>query len=340
MAAKKLRCGVPKGSLNTLNSRANTQSLWQDAGYDIRGYTPGSEQSDKLRIANDSEIELFVSRPQNFPGDLDAGLLDIAITGKDWVREESSVTRPLQELADLEYGQVRIVLAVQKDSGAGNLTEFFLSRRDSTEPILCYSEYTKLARDCILQNPGYRQIFGSLSPIAKSRSGINGDNERVQIIYTDGGTEEYIKMGVDMVVDNTDSGKSLETVGAKILEEIMTSSAGLYARPDLQDDAWKWGKASEIKDKLFGVTVARKYDDVKFNIDSDKRDAVIEYILKEGLARKAPTAPPLMGPGGSLLGYAMNVVVPKVRWPEVSTVLKRDYGATAITRSDLKQLIM
>jgi ATP phosphoribosyltransferase len=37
--------------------------------------------------------------------------------------------------------------------------------------------------------------------------------------------------------------------------------------------------------------------------------------------------------------YAVNIVVPKETWPQISRELKRDFEASAIVRSDLKQLI-
>ena len=75
---RKIKLGVPKGSLNTIG-RGDTEGLFLDAGYVICGYTPGKESDRSLHIANDPEIQLFLTRPQSAPNELSRGLLDIAI---------------------------------------------------------------------------------------------------------------------------------------------------------------------------------------------------------------------------------------------------------------------
>ncbi len=69
---KKLRLGLPKGSLNT-PGRGETWRLFEEAGYDIKGYQPGKESDRSLRIANDPEIECFLARPQSAPNGPDRG---------------------------------------------------------------------------------------------------------------------------------------------------------------------------------------------------------------------------------------------------------------------------
>ncbi len=64
-----IKLGLPKGSLNNVD-RGNTNKVFTDAGYDIRGYTPSKESDRKLRIANDPEILPFLTRPQSTPVEL------------------------------------------------------------------------------------------------------------------------------------------------------------------------------------------------------------------------------------------------------------------------------
>ena len=47
-----IRLGLPKGSLNN-KYRGNTYQLLIDAGYEVRGYEPGSESDKNLEILND-----------------------------------------------------------------------------------------------------------------------------------------------------------------------------------------------------------------------------------------------------------------------------------------------
>ncbi|MDI6806271.1 MAG: ATP phosphoribosyltransferase [Candidatus Aenigmarchaeota archaeon] len=338
---RKIKWGLPRGSLNKVG-RGNTEALLVDAGYEIEGYTPENERSDQLRIKNDPELEVTLVRPQNAPGDLGRKLLDIAIIGDDWVQEESDVTK-LIKLADLEYGTIKVVTAVPKDFEATTLTDLFLSYFSSErrEPMSWYVEYPKLARGYFLKNHAYQKLFGDKLPLIEIRSFIiEGENDRIRIIYSEGTTEEYLKKGFP-IIDNLQTGETLEQVGGRILEdgEIMVSSAGLYARPNLEGDDWLWEKANDIRDKLLGVVMGRKYDDVKFNVETQFLDSVIAYIKKEGLALRGPTVSQILGPSG-IEGYAINIVVPKAKYPEVSATLKKRYGATGMVRSDIKQLIL
>nr|WP_243687877.1 hypothetical protein [Methanobacterium formicicum] len=84
---EKIILGLPKGSLNNVN-RGNTYQLFVDAGYEVRGYEPGKEENE-ITILNDPEIKGFLTRPQSAPVELNRQILDLAIIGEDWVREES-----------------------------------------------------------------------------------------------------------------------------------------------------------------------------------------------------------------------------------------------------------
>ena len=104
----KLRLGIPKGSLQD-----TTQKLFIRAGFDLRisgrSYYPGID---------DAEIECILIRPQEMARYVGQGVLDCAITGLDWIRENNA---DVVELADLKapwpnYGTVRWVMAAKEDS--------------------------------------------------------------------------------------------------------------------------------------------------------------------------------------------------------------------------------
>lgn len=337
---RKIIFGVPKGSLNK-PGRGDTKSLLEDAGYIITGYSPGEERIDILGIENDQDISLRLLRPQNAPGDLKRKRVDIAIIGDDWVEEESSAAGPLMKLADLEYGKVNIVVAAPQNCGADTLSDLLLSWDLKREPICFYSEYPKLTSSFLLQNPAYQQLFGRNIPVIEMRGIKSGENEDVQIIYSEGGTEQYLEDGFP-IVDNTQTGTSLERAGGKILKDgkIMSSSAGLYARLGLDDDKYLWEKANGVKEMLVGAVVGRKYDYIAFNIEPIKRDTIAAYIEKERLALKGPTISPIQDSMGRTTGFAVGIVVPKDRYPEVTSALKGVYGVEGIVRSKVTQLIL
>ena len=330
---RRIKLGLPKGSLNT-PGRGNTESLFLDAGYEIKGYTPTRESDRGLRIANDPEIDLYLTRPQSAPSELSRGLLDIAVIGADWVREETlDRASDITFLADLEYGGARLVAAAPKEHPADDLTAFFQAEAERASPIICYTEYLNLTRSHFLKNPGYQERFGQKAPLVLVRGITEGENEQVQVINSDGVTEGYIAKGAALVVDNTQTGSTLRAYGLKEIDQLMTSTAGLYGGPALELDAWKAEKARDISDHLIGVVTARKYNDVKFNVPKARFEGLMAYLESHHLYSQHPT----ITEAGDW--YAVNIVVPKETWPKISRELKRDSEASAIVRSDLKQLI-
>ena len=283
----KIVLGLPKGSLNNVN-RGNTYQLFVDAGYEVRGYEPGSE-SNEIVIINDPEIKGFLTRPQSAPVELNRQILDLAIIGEDWVREESVNYKEklIRKIGDLDYGQTRLIVGVPNDSNYNSLTEFFRANKDRETPILCFTEYPNLTRQFFMNNAGYQEVYGDSVPLVQVRGLRHGDNEMVQVINSDGATEVYIAKGADLIVDNTQTGSSLRKAGLKELETIMESSAGLYAGPSCT--GLKEEKAQMMFEQLFGAIKARKYFDVKFNISNQKVDEVKEFLLSNEYCSDEPT---------------------------------------------------
>ena len=326
-----IRLGLPKGSLNR-DGRGNTQAILISAGYDIEGYEPERESDRRLRFANDPEILPFLTRPQSAPIELGRDMLDTAIIGEDWVKEESvNGGRSVIRIGDLGYGKTRLVLAVPNESPFESLTDFFLAQRDRTAPILMFTEYINLTRAHVMGNDGYRELYGERKPLVQVRGLFNGENDRVQIINSDGVTEGYIRKGADMIVDNSQTGRTLEEYGLRRLETVMESSAGLYAGPSCT--GWKEEKAREIFEQLMGAVNGQVYFDVKFNVINGRVDGVKRYLISEGLCSDEPT----VSRGDSY--STVNILIPRGRYPAVIRALKGDFGASAIVRNEVSQFI-
>lgn len=322
--------GLPKGSLNNVN-RGNTYKLLVDAGYEVKGYEPGQEDYE-IGVVNDPEIKAYLTRPQSAPVELNRKMVDIAIIGEDWVKEESVGNQEgsIKKIGDLDYGQTSLVVAIPSTASYQSLTEFFIANKDSKTPILCFTEYPNLTRQHIMANPGYREIFADSVPLIQIRGLVNGDNQKVQIINSDGATEVYIAKGADLIVDNTQTGSSLKKAGLKILETIMESSAGLYAGPGCVGS--KRVKAQMIYEQLFGAVKARKYFDVKFNIANDDVLEIKEFLLKGSFCSDEPT----IAKGVNF--SQVNVLIPKTKFPEMLKGIK-ELGASAIIRENVKQYV-
>lgn len=246
---RKIRLGLPKGSLNT-PGRGNTYEVFCNAGYDIKGYEPGKESDQDLRIENEPEIFPYLSRPQGAALELNRGFLDIALAGEDLIRETTAIgaKNNIRRIGGLEYGGITVVFAVSKDSNYVSLSEVIeVSKK---RQILCCSEYIGLTRQAFMQNEAYRAIYGNQSPLIQIRGLSDGENERIQILFSDGVTEGYIAKGADIITDNSQTGKSLRRYNLRVLEPIMQSTVGLYAGPSCV--GWKEIKAQEIYERLKG----------------------------------------------------------------------------------------
>jgi len=329
MMKMKIRLGLPKGSLNT-KDRGNTQEIFLDAGYDIQGYEPGNESDKKLAIVNDPEIIAYLSRPQSAPVELSLGLLDIAIVGEDWIKEVNNGAN-IRRIGDLEYGQTRIVIGITKDAPYKSLSDFFRAKKNRKEPIRCFTEYVNIARRVFMENPDYQKFFGNKIPLIRIRGLVDGENERVEIINSDGVTEGYIAKGADIVIDNTQTGNTLREYGLRELESVMNSSAGLYAGPSCT--GWKKKKANNIFEQLKGAIVGKKYFDVKFNVPNEKLDAVSNYLIGQGLCADEPT----VSKGKKY--SAINILIPREKFPEALKTLRQTYNASAVVRDEVKQFV-
>lgn len=330
MGNNTIKLGLPKGSLNT-KDRGNTHQLLIDSGYEIRGYEPGNESDKKLKILNDPEIEAYLVRPQSAPVELNKGFLDIAIVGDDWVTEESIANsrNNIFKIGDLEYGKTRIVAAVPKNLPFESLTAFFNKNKD--KPVLCFTEYINITKDYILKNEAYISNYGTKSPVVQIRGLIEGENEMVQIISSDGVTEGYIAKGADIIVDNSQSGKTLKDYGLKEIEEIAHSSAGLYGGTACK--GWKKKKAEDIFQQLYGAVIAKKYFDVKFNVTNNNIETIRDYLISEKLCADEPTI--ITGKKYS----QVNILILKEKFPLVLSSLKKGYNISAIVRNEIKQFI-
>ena len=103
-----LKLGLPKGSL-----QKSTIDLFEKAGYKIlvrdRSYIP---------VIDDPEIECLMFRAQEMARFVERGVLDVGLTGKDWILENEA---DVVEVEDLVYSKnttqaYRWVLAVPEDS--------------------------------------------------------------------------------------------------------------------------------------------------------------------------------------------------------------------------------
>lgn len=236
---KKLRLGLPKGSL-----QETTVKLFGLAGYDVRinsrNYYPDID---------DDEIECILIRPQEMARYLEQGVMDCAITGRDWVIESGA---DVEELADLKapwpnYVPVRWVLAV-KESSEFEKPEDLQGKRIAAEVIGLTNKY--LAERSI----------------------------DAQVEFSWGATEVKPPILADAIVDVTETGSSLRANNLKVIGTVLESTPRFVANHDSAKDPWLRAKMDRLVMLLTGAIAAASRVQLAMNVPREKLDEILALL--------------------------------------------------------------
>jgi len=243
----KLKLGIPKGSLE-----ANTVELFKKAGwrisYDSRSYFPDID---------DEEIVCSLVRAQEMSKYVEAGNLDLGLTGKDWIIENDSNVVAVQDLvySKTSARQARWVLVVRQDSPIQSI-EDMEGKRISTELVNFTKRY-------------FRER-----------------NINVLVEFSWGATEAKVVEGlVDAIVEVTETGSTIRANKLKIVHELMTTNTQLIASQAAWEDPWKRQKIEQIRTLLKGSLQAMGKVGLKLNVSKENLGRVV--LLLPSL--KAPT---------------------------------------------------
>jgi len=222
-----LRLGLPKGSLQN-----STMQLFQNAGYKVllrdRSYVP---------VIDDPEIECLMFRAQEMARYVERGVLDVGLTGQDWILENEA---DVVEVADLVYSKsttqaYRWVLAVPQDSDIRSVKDL-QGKRIATELVRATQRYLKA-------------------------HGVVAEVE-----YSWGATEIKAPLLVDAIVDGTETGASLRANRLRIIDTITESTTKLIANRAAWADTWKRDKIEVLSTLLRGALEAERKVGLKMNV--------------------------------------------------------------------------
>jgi len=298
----KLRFAIPKGSLES-----DTLDLLRRAFYEVRG----AERTYRPLIS-DKEIELKILRPQEIPIYVAEGYYDVGITGLDWVEETAA---KVEVLKDLEYGRVRLVMAAPISYGYKNLSDLLERRLSKNLPIRISTEYLNITSQRIMANEVYQRYFGNRTPTIVTPWIRKGENPSVCIFLSFGATEAKPPEEADAIVDNTETGRTLEQNNLAVIEEFMTSTAVLIANRDAMRDQWKKEKILDILSMFTGVLESRKRLHIFLNVKEENLAELLSILP----ALKAPTINKLSVEGW----YAVNTVIEKEELFKILPKLRR-----------------
>ena len=273
---EKVKFAIPAGSL----AKATFEIL-QRSGYNVSG----QERTYRPTI-NDPKIELKILRPQEIPVFVAEGLQDVGITGQDWIRETGAEVESLQ---NLEYGKIRLVIAIPKSYSANSISELMEEIWSNGKNFRVSTEYLNIAAEYIKNSPAYRKRFGKSEPLIVTPWWKKGENPRAKIFLSFGATEAKPPENSDCIMDVTETGSTLDANNLKIIETVQQSSAVLIANKSALEDPQKKEKIYDILTLLKGVVDGSKRIHIFVNV----KKANLQKLLSELPALKNPTIAPL-----------------------------------------------
>jgi ATP phosphoribosyltransferase len=288
----KLCLGLPKGSLQEA-----TIDMMKKAGYTVhvnsRSYYP---------TIDDDEISVRLVRPQDMSRYVEKGIVDVGLTGADWVKEAGSDIKIVVSLiyAKQQLTKVKWVLAVPENSAIQSVADL-QGKKIATELVNVTRQYL-------------------------AERGVVADIE-----FSHGATEAKAPDLVDAIVELTETGSSLRANRLRIVETIMESSTLLVANHNAWKDEWKRTKIENLAVLFEGAIIAREKVGLKMNVPNGSLDKVLKILP----ALRKPTISTL----AEGAGYAIETVLDETVARGITPELKRA-GAEGIIEYPLNKVIL
>lgn len=246
-----LQLGIPKGSLEE-----STIDMFRKAGYKItvnsRSYYP---------TIDDEEIECLLIRAQEMARYVEEGIMDVGLTGLDWIEENGA---NVVEVAELVYGKIgrnplRWVVAVPEDSPIQSVQDL-QGKRIATEAVNMTKRYL-------------------------AKHGVEA-----QIEFSWGATEVKPPRLADAIVEITETGSSLRANHLRILDTVCVTTTRMIANKIAWQDSFKRSKIERLALLLQSVLTAEKLVGLMMNVRRQDIDGVVKILP----ALQNPTVSPLL----------------------------------------------
>ncbi len=288
---KLLRIGLPKGSLQNA-----TVDLFARAGFHVRvsdrSYFPSID---------DPDIEMVMFRAQEMSRYVDDGVIDVGITGIDWVTENES---DIHEVCELAYSKAtsnpaRWVLAVPEESSVKK-------PEDLADGIISTE----------LVNTTKRYFAERNIPVRK-------------VEFSWGATEVKARL-LDAIVDITETGSSLRANRLRVIDTVLTSTTRLICNKGAWEDEQKRKKIEDIALLLQGAIAAKQKTGLKMNVAQENLSNVLALLPAE----KSPTISQLADPAWSAVEIIIDEHIERELIPKLCRA-----GASGIISYPLNKVI-
>jgi ATP phosphoribosyltransferase len=286
-----IKFALPAGSL-----KEGTIELFRQAGFNI-----GVRERSYIPTINDPEIECILVRAQEIPRYVEEGVVDVGITGEDWVVESGAKVIRVAELHYSKNGSntVRLVVAAPVDSSIQTIKDL-RGKRIATEFVELTKKYLK-------------------------KKGV-----RAKVEFSWGATEVKPPKLADAIVELTDSGASLKANNLKIIATVLESTTRVIVNRSSWRTGYKQRKIKNIVLLLEAALHARGMVGIKMNVEkknlkelidklpslhtptisdlSDRAWVAVESIIPELVVRELIPQLKTLGAEG-IIEYPLNKVV-------------------------------
>ena len=238
-APKKLRLGLPKGSLQDA-----TIEKMAKAGFNVqlssRSYIP---------YVDDDELEIRLIRAQEISRYVEHGYLDAGITGHDWIVENGSKVHEVGEFifSKISRQPTRWVLAVPDSSPIKSVKDL-AGKRIATEVMNITKRW------------------------------LRKHQVKAEVEFSWGATEVKAHELVDAIVEVTETGSSLKANKLRIVETLLVSTPRLIANREIWQDEWKRQKIETLALLLRGALEAESKVGIKMNISAENLPKLLQSL--------------------------------------------------------------
>jgi ATP phosphoribosyltransferase len=203
---KKVRLALPDG-----HQLPPTTQLLKRVGLNLSHYSV--EALDYHPSVDLDWLDIKVIRPQDMPLQVANGNFDLAITGRDWLLDHvyRFPSSPVVELLDLGFGKVKVVAATSQEMPVSTIEEVKqLLQKGKLSTLRVASEYVNISDKYLCDH--------HVSPY--------------KLILTWGTSEAFLPEDADLLIDNTQTGRTMAEHNLKIIDTLCESTACLIGNKE------------------------------------------------------------------------------------------------------------
>ncbi|MFC1903391.1 ATP phosphoribosyltransferase [Chloroflexota bacterium] len=218
-----VRLALPDG-----HQQVPALEILNKAGIQVDDYP--SAAGNRRPKTNLEGVVVKVIRPQDMPLQVANGNFDLAITGRDWLREHlyQFPSSPVKEFADLKFGKVKIVAVVSQTMPVDDAYALKQFTAEQSVPFRVASEYINIADKFARENH-----LG-----------------HYRVVPTWGATEAFLPEDADLLIENTQTGQTIVRHNLKIIDTLFESTACLIGNTGIKFNSQKGERVKLIIDSL------------------------------------------------------------------------------------------